>query len=722
MSKNKSYTGVDYFRLISAYLIIAIHTSPLTSVSATGDFIFTRIVARTAVPFFFMTSGFFLISRYSRDNGRLFSFIKKTAFIYLLAIALYVPINLYNGYFKTEPFLPEFIKDIVFDGTLYHLWYLPASITGGAIAWFLVKSSGYKKAFAVTGLLYAAGLLGDSYYGISEMIPVLKNFYTLVFQVCDHTRNGIFFAPVFFVLGGYMSDSGCGAGGKKGHDGKKGLFLPLGFGVSFALMFGEAMMLHTLNLQRHDSMYLFLLPCMYFLFCIILSFQGKRLTRVRTLSLAIYVIHPMVIVAVRLFAKVLHLQELLIENSMAHYLTVCLLSTVAGAVITIFSDNARPKKKKPGAGTDRAYLEVDLNNLEHNLREIRKIMPEGCRLMAVVKAQAYGHGAYETAVHLNKLGVRDYAAATVDEGIELRKYGVAGEILILGYTAINRISELKKYDLTQTLISYEYAGILSKQGIPVKTHIKIDTGMHRLGIPWEETEKVKKIFSMKNIRVCGMFTHLCCADGRTPKDEAFTKEQTDNFYHVVNELKKSGIMLPKLHIQSSYGLLNYPEISGDYVRIGIALYGVLSSAKDETLLQPDLRPVLSLKSRVALVRPVKKGESVGYGRTFTAKRDSRIAIISIGYGDGYPRALSGGRGSVLINGREVPIVGRICMDQLAVDVTDAGDVARGDEAVLIGMEGCGELSAPRVADSAGSISNELLCRMGTRLPVVVKGG
>lgn len=712
MNKSKSFTGIDCFRLIAAYLIVAIHTSPLTSVSAEGDFVFTRIIARVGVPFFFMTSGFFLISRYSRDGGRLLSFVKKTISIYVLAIVIYIPINIYNNYFQMTPLLPELIKDILIDGTLYHLWYLPASATGGILAWYLVKRLDYKKAFAITTVLYILGLFGDSYYGFAEKIPAFRYFYTLIFQVSDYTRNGFFFAPVFFVLGGYLADNSGGRPGRAGNC--------LGFAVSLLLMSAEAMTLRGMEVQRHDSMYVFLLPVMYFLFRIILSFRGKRLTGIRTLSLVIYIIHPMTIVALRLFAKALHLQELLVENSVAHYLAVCILSTLAGIVITVFWDNFRWKKRKSGRETDRAYVEVDLNNLEHNVREIRKIMPEDCRLMAVVKTQAYGHGAYETAACLNKMGVRDYAVATIDEGIALRRYGITGEILILGYTAVSRARELKKFDLTQTLISSDYASVLNRQGISLKAHLKIDTGMHRLGIPCEELSEVKKVFSMKNLRICGMFTHFCCADSRKPEDEAFTRRQIARFYALAEELKAEGIAVPRLHMQSSYGLLNYPELSCDYVRIGIALYGVLSSPGDDTVLKPDLRPVLSLKSRVMLVRTVRKGESVGYGRAFTAERDSRIALLSIGYGDGYPRALSCGRGQVFINGQAAFVVGRVCMDQLAVDVTDAGDVARGDVATLIGTEGHGEISAPAAADNAGSISNELLCRMGARLPVTVK--
>ncbi len=370
--------------------------------------------------------------------------------------------------------------------------------------------------------------------------------------------------------------------------------------------------------------------------------------------------------------------------------------------------------------TGRAWIEVDMGNLRHNAETLKKAMQPGCELMAVVKAQAYGHGAVQTASCLNEVGVRAFAVATADEGIALREGGVCGEILILGYTDVGRAAELKEYDLMQTLISLAYAEALNHQGIAVKAHIKIDTGMHRLGIASGELSAVRKLFFMENISICGMFTHLSCADSRHPDDIAFTRGQIDSFYTMTDALRDSGIILPKLHIQSSYGLLNYPDLACDYVRAGIALYGVLSSPDDDTVLQPDLRPVFSLKSRVALIREVAAGGSVGYGRSFTAGRDTRIAVLPIGYGDGFPRNLSDGKGSVLINQYVVPVVGRICMDQLTVDITGAEGVSVGDIATLAGAEGYDALSVSAVADTSGSISNELLCRMGARLPVIAR--
>lgn len=372
-------------------------------------------------------------------------------------------------------------------------------------------------------------------------------------------------------------------------------------------------------------------------------------------------------------------------------------------------------KGKNTTDTDRAYLEINRDNLAYNVKSLKRVMPPNCELMGVVKADAYGHGAYEIAAHLNVMGVKAFAVATIDEGIELRSYGICGEILILGYTAPARAEELHKYDLTQTLIDYEYSVILNRQGYDVKAHIKVDTGMHRLGFDKEDTEHIAAAFSMKHIKVCGIYTHLCAVERLDEKDACFTKLQIENFYQLITRLKERGITIPKLHIQSSYGLLNYPKLQCDYVRAGIALYGVLSEPDDRTRLPFDLKPVLSLKARVVLLRKIKKGDSAGYDRAFVADKDSVIAILPIGYADGYPRNLSCGKSYVLINGHKAPVVGKICMDQLTVDVTDIPDVKAGMLATLIGKDGEEEITASMVADRSGSIANELLCRMGSRL-------
>lgn len=735
VQQKEMYPGIDCFRLWAALLVVAIHTSPLAMFGSTGDFILTRVAARLAVPFFFMTSGFFLISHYAENANRLVQFVKHTCLIYELAIVLYLPVNVYNGYFQMDELALNLVKDLVFDGTVYHLWYLPASVIGAMIAWYLVRRFDYPKAVLITAGLYVVGLFGDSYYGLAEGVWGGESFYRFLFQLSDHTRNGVFFAPVFFVLGGFIADS------RREMD----LFTSArGFGVGFALMLGEAMCLRRFGLQRHDSMYLFLLPCAYFLFQMLLHVRGKRRERLRTLSLLVYLLHPMVIIFVRLFAKGLHLQGLLVENCIVHYVAVCLLSVggsmAAAGVWERYGPHRRDgengryrvheghrayeryglqqdrrRQRRASARGDRTYVEIDLQNLEHNVRELRRAMPPRCRLMAVVKAEAYGHGSFEIATHLEKNGVRAFAVATIDEGIRLRTYGIRGEILILGFTDVSRAAELKKYDLMQTLIDRSYAEELDRQGVRIRAHIKIDTGMHRLGEPAGKTDGVKRMFELEHIDVCGMFTHLSCADRLEEGDVAFTRKQIERFYALVDELRADGVRIPKLHIQSSYGLLNYPELRCDYVRAGITLFGVPSSPGDDTIVHLDLRPVLSLKSKIVLIRSLKKGECVGYGREFIAERDSRIAMVPAGYADGYPRGLSCGKGNVWVNDCLVPVIGRVCMDQLAVDITDAGGVEVGDTVVLIGGEMGEGASAPELAGRCGSISNELLSRLGTRV-------
>lgn len=710
MNKNKYYTGVDRMRLIAAVLIITIHTSPLADFTETGDFILTRVAARVAVPFFLMTTGYFTLSRYRCDNSRLLGFLKKTGIVYMAAVVLYLPLNLYGGYFDQPGLLPNILKDLVFDGTLYHLWYLPASMLGMLIAWRLVHKLDYQKGLAVAAVLYLIGLFGDSYYGIAEKLPVIRRSYDMMFEVFDYTRNGIFFAPVFLMLGGCIADK------------KRRFTLTqsiIGFAASFALMLVEAMLLHKNGLQRHDSMYVFLLPSMVFLFCAVLRFRGRQARGLRTASLLIYLIHPMMIVAVRAAAKATHLQKLLVDNSLVHFAAVCAASVLFSLAAAALWERLL-KKQRHRVEAERAYIELDLEHLAHNAAVLQAAMPPECGLMAVVKTGAYGHGDYAVSTHLEKNGVKAFAVATVDEGIRLRRYGIRGDILILGFTDVHRAKELKKYRLTQTLIDFAYADRLNRQGVPVSVHIGIDSGMHRLGFADDDFESVRSVFGMKYLKADGIFTHLCCCESLEPEDVDFTKEQIRRFYTLTDRLKENGISVPKLHIQSSYGLLNYPELQCDYVRAGISLYGAVGVPEGRTALRLDLRPVLALKARVVLIRDVPKGEYVGYDRAFQTERDSRIAVLPIGYGDGFPRELSCGKAGARIGGHIVPIIGRICMDQLAVDITDAADVVVGDTATLIDSQEGGLLSAPNVAGCSGSISNELLSRMGARLPVIVK--
>lgn len=363
----------------------------------------------------------------------------------------------------------------------------------------------------------------------------------------------------------------------------------------------------------------------------------------------------------------------------------------------------------------RAWIELDRAALIRNVEYLYSLMPEGCRLMPAVKANAYGHGAEWIATELSRLGIDTFCVACISEGIALRKAKVNGEILILGYTAPEDFRLLAHYRLTQTVTDYEYARKLTDAGILLHVHIGIDTGMHRLGIRCEEIEEILAVFKMKNLVIDGMFTHLCACDSPLPENKAFTEGQIQAFYRVTEILEEQGIPCPKLHLQSSYGLLNYPDLNADYVRAGIALYGVPSSMSDTALFQGNLTPVLTLKARVSSVRTLHAGESAGYGLAFTAERDTRIAVLSIGYADGLPRELSCGRGSVLLHGHKAPVIGRICMDQTLIDVSGIPQISAGDTAVLIGISGKAEITAAELAAQCGTITNELLSRLGERL-------
>ncbi len=369
----------------------------------------------------------------------------------------------------------------------------------------------------------------------------------------------------------------------------------------------------------------------------------------------------------------------------------------------------------------RAWIELDMNNLRHNINVVRGFLPEGCRLMAVIKADAYGHGAVEIARELNSNGIRAFCVASVLEGVELRKHGIKGEILNLGYTHPKQFYLLRRYRLTQTIIDYGYAKALDSYGRKLTVHIKIDTGMHRLGERSENIDGILRVFKCKNLVINGIYTHLCAVDSDRQTDKDFTQMQIDNFYRVLSTIEEQGFTLPKVHIQSSYGIFNRPDLSFDYARVGTALCGMLYTLNDTERYNIGLRPVLSVKARVSAVKTLFAGEAVGYGLAFTAPHNMRIAALTFGYADGIPRCLSCGIGHVLINGQKAPVVGSICMDQMMVDVTGIEGVRQGDIAVVIGKSGKAEITACEIAEQAGTVSTEVLSRLGTRLERVVLG-
>lgn len=316
---------------------------------------------------------------------------------------------------------------------------------------------------------------------------------------------------------------------------------------------------------------------------------------------------------------------------------------------------------------------------------------------------------------LNEMGIEDFAVATLSEGIELRENNIKGNILILGYTDFKDIEYVIKYDLIQTIVDYEYAKKVDEMKLEnkIKVHIKINTGMNRIGTSYKNIEQLIQIYQMKNIEILGIFSHFCVADSTKKEDEEFTKKQINNFFNCINTIKEQGYNVGKIHIQSSYGILNYPELKCDYVRPGIIMYGNYSSKGDKTKIVPNIKPALSLKARITTIKEIELGESVSYGRTYTAQTTKKIATVSIGYADGYPRNLSGKGVKVLINNKYADIIGRICMDQLVVDISDIRNAKQGDVVTLIGEEK--EISAEEISYKSDTITNELLCRLGDRL-------
>lgn len=708
METDKSTGGLDYFKMFAAFLVIAIHTSPLSSVDGNADFVLTRILARIAVPFFLMVTGYFLLPQYlfqhAKNASPLKKFLQKTFFLYVIAILLYLPVNLYAKHFSGAT-LSDLLRFLLFEGTFYHLWYLPAAMLGALLVVLMCRKLPFPAVFCTTVVLYLLGLLGDSYFGLLPDGGTLQTAYKAMFQLFSYTRNGIFYAPVFLAMGAGISQI------NKPHS--KAVYAT-GFTVSAALLILEGCTLHHFRIQRHDSMYIALLPCMFFLFQLILSVKARPVKAFRTVSTWIYIIHPLVIILVRGAAKITHLAHIFSENSLVHYCTVCLLSCTIAVIIQKISLNIG---KQP-LNTDRAWIELNMQHLRQNVAALQSLLPPGCVLMPAVKANAYGHGAVWIAKELNQIGIRSFCVATVTEGIELRKNNIKGDILILGYTHPQQFSDLRKYNLTQTVIDLSYAQLLHSYGKKIKVHLKIDTGMHRLGERFENEDALCSMMQCKNLIINGAYTHLCADETKTKADTDFTKAQVSAFYHAVADLKKHGFC-GKVHILASYGLLHYPQFGGNYARIGIALYGVLSNRADLASCPVQLQPVLSVKARIALTKDLHAGEAVGYGLSFTADSDRKIAVLSIGYADGIPRSLSCGMGSVLISGKEAPIIGRICMDQMIADITNVPEAQSGDIATIIGKSGQYEMTAYDLAEADGTITNEILSRLGERLKRIV---
>lgn len=700
MDEARRQGGLDVCKLLAALLVVAIHTSPLADLSPLGDFFLTRVLGRLAVPFFFLVTGHFVLGPVlAGREGRVWRQVKKLLLLYGAAILLYLPIGLYAGHYQHLSPL-GLLRLVVFDGTFYHLWYFPACALGLGVLWLLSRFLHSRGLLAVTLLLYLAALLGDSYYGLTAALPPLAGVYDLAFQVFSYTRNGLLMAPLFLLLGALL-------GRYPGH--RSPVFYGLGFLLSFTLMTGEAFALCLLSFPRHDSMYLLLPLVIFFLYRLLLTWSPAVPAGLSSVATWVYILHPAMIVVVRGIAKVLGLAGLLVSNSLVHYLAVCALSFLTAWAMV----RAKGVLFPPPPRRERAWLTLDRDALAHNVAALQALLPPGCRLMPALKANAYGHGALPVARTLSHLGIDAFCVACLEEGIQLRRGGIRGEILLLGPTQPAHFPLLRRYRLTQTVVDLSYARQLAAFGKPLSVHLAVDTGMHRLGIPAARLDDLLAVFSLPHLKVTGLYTHLCTADSPDLTGWGYVQRQREAFRQVLEELRNRGITLPKVHLLASHGLLNCPQAGGDWARVGIALYGLLSAPDDRNEAAPDLRPVLSLQARVALVRDLPQGAAAGYGLAFTARRPTKLAVLTIGYADGLPRGLTGGH--VLLHGRLAPIVGRICMDLTFADVTDLPMVEAGDIATLIGTDGGQTITALDLARQSGTISNEILSRLGTRL-------
>lgn len=367
-----------------------------------------------------------------------------------------------------------------------------------------------------------------------------------------------------------------------------------------------------------------------------------------------------------------------------------------------------------------AWAEIDLDKIKYNIQQIRNMVKDK-EIIAVIKADGYGHGAVDIAPVLLENGVSRLAVAVLSEAIELRSKDIKAPIIILGYTPLECSEELIKYDIEQTVYDLDYAKSLSKEAVKLgkkaKIHIAVDTGMGRIGfLPNEESiNQVYEISKLEGIEIVGAFTHFASAD---ESDKEYTKEQFKKFKWFFDNLAERGVNIKLKHAANSAAIMDLPDTHLDAVRAGIILYGYYPSneVNKEKL---SIKPALTLKTTVVHVKTLKAGSYVSYGRTFKAERDTVVATLPIGYADGYSRALSG-KGKVIINGKYAKIIGRVCMDQCMVDVTEIENVKVGDEVILLGEDGDLKFNADDMAEIMDTINYEVICMLKQRVPRVYR--
>jgi alanine racemase len=362
------------------------------------------------------------------------------------------------------------------------------------------------------------------------------------------------------------------------------------------------------------------------------------------------------------------------------------------------------------------YADIDLDIIASNVDALMALTPKGTGAVAVVKADGYGHGDVAVAKAVYEK-VRMYAVATLDEAVNLRENGIDKPILILGFVNVDEYETLVKNQVTATVFDYETAEQLSetagKLGLKALCHIKIDTGMRRIGLEPDESgiEVVKRISRLSNLDMQGIFTHFATSD---EADKTKAERQLDRFEKFVGKLSEEGITFKYVHCANSAAVIDMPQTYKDMVRLGIAMYGMYPSNEVDKS-RVVLKPALKLMSHVTYVKEVPAGQEVSYGGTFVTGRTTTIATVSVGYGDGYPRSLSS-KGYVLINGKKAPIIGRVCMDQMMVDVTDIQGVGRDSLVTLIGRDGDEEITVEEIAALANTFNYEFVCNLNKRIP------
>ncbi|ERM91986.1 alanine racemase [Caldanaerobacter subterraneus subsp. yonseiensis KB-1] len=361
-------------------------------------------------------------------------------------------------------------------------------------------------------------------------------------------------------------------------------------------------------------------------------------------------------------------------------------------------------------------VEVNLDSIVHNFREIKRVVGDRVKVMGVVKANAYGHGAYHVAKALVENGVDYLAVATVEEALELRSCGITTPVLILGYTPLSQAGEAVEKDVTFTAFDLKYVKelgeIASRKGKKAKIHVKIDTGMGRIGYTdFDLAEReIEEMSKLEGIELEGIFSHFATSD---EKDKDYAREQFERFADMLKRLEKRGVNISLKHIANSGAItdLNYAYL--DMVRPGITLYGSYPSDDVNKIL--DLRPAMNFKTKIVYIKEVPENTSISYGRTFITKRPSKIATLPIGYADGLNRLLSNNH-EVLVRGKYVPIVGRVCMDQTMIDVTEVEGVEVGDEVVIFGEQEGKRITADDIAKKLRTIPHEVYCGISRRVP------